>query len=512
MMKELLLGIDIGTTSTKAVLFNSYGEILAQSLHEYQTSYPYPGWAEQNPTDWWDAACKTVHQVIDLSNRSPSEIAALGVSCQAPTMLAINNSGEPLYPAMIWMDRRSEPQCGWLEEKVGAEKIIKINGGRIDPYYLASKILWFKVNKPELYKQTKCFLQANGFIVYKLTNRISMDVSHGPLTQLFNSREQNWSNQLVEIMQIDPMKLPPVYPCATIVGEVTERASVDIGLEPGTPVVAGAVDGVAAALEAGVTEVGDAAEMTGQSTVLLICNDQPYLDDLLIPLIHAIPNKYLVIGAMVSTGGALRWFRDQLGGVEIEAAKLTGLDAFDLLSMEARNSSVGANSLIFLPYMFGERSPIWDSSARGVYFGISLATRKEDLIRAIMEGSAYGLKHNVEIAALSGFFINQLICVGGGAKSEIWNQIKADVLGKHIKIPSTATGAPLGDAILAAVAIDLYSNIPEAVNSMVHFSKAYIPDPMNTKLYEKYFSIYKNLYSDLKKEFKKLAEVDNEIS
>jgi xylulokinase len=310
-------------------------------------------------------------------------------------------------------------------------------------------------------------------------------------------------------MEVDVSRLPPLYPCSQVVGEVTGKAAEETGLAKGTPVIAGMVDATAAALEAGIIQAGDAVDMTGQSTVLTICSDQPYLGRNLIPLGHAIPGKHLTVGAMVATGGSLRWFRDQLGDAERCAAEMVGANAFELLSLEAGKSPAGANHIIFLPYMYGERSPIWDSYARGVFAGLSLATTKADLIRAIMEGAAYGLRHNAEIAGQDGFFIRSLSCVGGGSKSAVWNQIKADVLNKPILIPKAAVGAPLGDAMLAAVSTGLFSNIEQALLQFVQPGSTFMPDATLVKLYDQFYRIYLGLYPALQDAFRELGAIDD---
>jgi xylulokinase len=267
-------------------------------------------------------------------------------------------------------------------------------------------------------------------------------------------------------------------------------------------------DGTAAAVEAGLLRRGDAVEMTGQSTVLLICSDAPYLGDALIPLVHGIPGQYLVVGALVASGGSLRWFRDQLGEAERLAGPLLGVDPFDLLSQEAARRPAGANGLIFLPYMYGERSPIWDSAARGVFFGLSLATKKADLVRAIMEGAAFGLRHNAETAAAGGFPLAGLTCVGGGARSALWNQIKADVLQVPIRLPRGATGAPLGDALAAGVATGVYPSFDEAVRRVVQIEREFAPDSALAGRYDALYGIYTGLYPALKDSFQRLAALE----
>lgn len=507
MDKDLLIGIDIGTTGTKAIVADAHGTVQAEAGREYTTAFPQPNWAEQDPDDWWRATCAVLQQIFAQSRIDPARIAAVAVSCQAPSLVAVDREGRPLLPALIWMDRRTEAECDWLRTHVDEAAITRINGGRVDPYYLAPKLLWLRRRRPELYAVTHAVLQANGYVVHKLTGAFSMDISHGPLTLFFDSANQRWSDELLGAMELDRAKLPPVVGCMDIVGQVSDAAAQATGLAAGTPVLGGMTDGTAASVEAGLVEPGDAAEMTGQSTVLLICSDQPYLGRELIPLGHPQPGRFLVVGALVASGGALRWFRDQLGESERQEAARSGVDAYELLSRAAATSPPGANRLIFLPYMFGERSPIWDSDARGVFFGLSLATQKADLIRAVMEGAAYGLRHNVETAAAGGFAMSEMACVGGGARSALWNQIKADVLQLPVRLPRAATGAPMGDAIIAAAASGLHATLGHAVAAMVAPGPVYTPRPQHAARYQALYEIYLDLYPQLRPSFKKLAHV-----
>lgn len=504
---ELLVGIDIGTTGAKVIVSDRHGRVLAQAGEEYPTHFPQPGYAEQEPEQWWQAVCHVLGKVLAAPGVTAQAVAAIGVSCQAPSLVAVDAQGVPVHPALIWMDRRSETQCDTLRATVDETLIARINGGRIDPYFLAPKLLWLRDQAPDAYARCHTILQANGYIVHKLTSVFSMDNSHGPLTLLFDTERQQWSPALLDALQIDPAKLPPIVPCAEIVGAVTARAAAMTGLPAGAPVIAGMTDGTAAAVEVGLVHPGQAAEMTGQSTVLLVCSDTPYRGRDLFPLGHAIPGLHLVVGAMVATGGALRWFRDHLGESEVATATQTGVDPFDLLSQKAAQSPPGANRLIFLPYMYGERSPIWDSAARGVFFGLSLATTKGDMVRAILEGAAYGLRHNVETATVDGFPVAMLACVGGGARSALWNQIKADVLQRPVSLPGAASGAAMGNAIVAAAGVGLYPSIAEAVAGMVRSGPRYTPQPELAQLYDDSYRVYRALYPALRQAFHDLAAV-----
>jgi xylulokinase len=508
MAAPLLIGIDVGTTSTKAILCDLAGNVLAQAAQEYPTAYPHANWAQQDPEDWWRATCISLQQTLRESCVNARQIASITVSSQAPTLVPVDRNGRPLHPALIWMDRRGDPQCRWLCEHVGEELVVSINGGRVDPYYLAAKLLWLRAEAPDVYAASHQFLQANGYIVHRLSDAFCMDASHGPLTQLFDSTAQDWSPLLLDAMALDPTRLPSVLPCTAIAGEVTRAAAAATGLAAGTPVVAGMVDATAAGIEAGLLEPGQAAEVTGQSTVLLLCSDRPYTARDLIPVGHPVAGRYLVLGALVATGGALRWFRDQLGEAERKEAARLGIDPFELLGRAAKQSPPGANRVIFLPYMFGERSPIWDSNARGVFFGLSLATTKRDLVRAIMEGAAFGLRHNVEVAAAAGFALDSLACIGGGSRSALWNQIKADVLHCPIRLPRASAGAPMGDAIVGAVGVGLYPTVGEAVAHMIAPGPEFAPVPGRATCYDSLYRVYRGLYPALRASFQDLAEVD----
>jgi xylulokinase len=494
-MNQALLGIDIGTTNAKAALFDTSGVLLGEAQQEYDTVYARPGWAEQTPGDWWNATVVTVRRLLNTLPVESRDIAAISVSSQAPTVLPVDDQGTPLRPALIWMDRRSEDQCVRLRQTVDADRLMAINGNRIDPYFGAPKILWLLENEPYVAKRTRFFLQANGYINFKLTGRFTIDASHASLVQCYDMTLGDWSDELCSTMRIPRGKLPPVLPCTEVIGKVSAHAARATGLLSGTPVVAGAVDGVAAALEAGVVASGEAVEMTGTSTVLLICVKEPPRIPALIALAHAVPGAYLLVGAMVSTGANLRWFRDELGTAEVQAARSANCSAFEIMSQEAGMVSPGAGGLLFLPYMMGERSPIWNTYARGILFGLSLATTRAQVVRALMEGAAYGLRHNVDIAEETGIRIRVLRSVGGGSHSVVWSQIKADVLGRPIEVVGTSMGAPLGDALLAGTGVGIYSSVAFATQSVARAVTHYWPEETAQTYYEIMARLYRQLYA-----------------
>lgn len=363
------MGIDAGTTGLKVVVADADGTLLAQCGEEYGTSYPHPNWAEQDPEQWWRACCAVAPRALQMAGAQGKDVAGVGISGQGIGVVAVNAAGQPLRPAIIWLDRRSDAQCARLRETVGEEAVTAINGARIDSFYLAPKWLWVKEREPEVYRQTAAVLQSNGYLIQRLTGARRFAVSDGPMTLFFDAANLRYHEGLAEQMGIELEKMPPLARCAEVVGTLTADAAAAIGLAAGTPVVAGSVDGVAAAVEGGVLEDGDATEMTGQSTVILICADKPYLGRELISLVNAAPGKYLAVGGSAAGGGSLRWWRDTLADTEQARALREGRDPFQVLDEVAAGSPPGANRLVFLPYLYGERSPIWDTDARGCSSG-----------------------------------------------------------------------------------------------------------------------------------------------
>ncbi|HLU10545.1 MAG TPA: FGGY-family carbohydrate kinase [Oceanobacillus sp.] len=506
-MESLLLGIDVGTTSVKAALFDLKGKLEGIASADYPTHYLRPGWVEQQPEDWWVAVCAAVRQVMGSVHNARERVVGVAVSAQAPTLIPLDEDGMPLRPALIWMDRRAEAEVEQLLEQFGEEAIFRVTGNRADAFYVAPKILWYKNHEPHLLKQTRWFVQINGYINYCLTGTLSLDHVHAALLGLRDYATGEWSAELCEMCGVTPEQFPPISHSHATMGEVTRKAAELTGLKPGTPVMVGTVDGAAAALEAGVTEAGVAAEMTGTSTVVLLPNTQGITEPSLIAMPHALPSMHLLLGAMVATGASLNWYRDQFGMVEQSASALLNVDPFDLLTQQAAAISPGSNGVIFLPYMMGERSPMWHTNARGVLFGLSLSTPRGAVIRAIMEGAAFALRHNLHVARQAGVHAREIRSVGGGTRSVLWNQIKADVLGLPVLLPRASIGAPFGDAMLVGMGLGLYPNIHDTLRQIVQIRTVYEPNPDNHALYSEIYLVYRNLYDHLRGDFDHAAAI-----
>jgi xylulokinase len=507
MVEPLILGLDAGTSSVKAVLLDLRGNLCAVCHAEYPLHHVRPAWVEQDPEDWWQATCKAVRETLAKVPHGPERVLGLAVSSQAPTLLPLDRAGRPLRPATIWMDRRAEAEAAQLTELLGAERIHRITGNRPDAFYVAARLLWLRNHEPEVLQRTWQFAQVNGYLNYRLTGRLTMDPAHAVLLQMRDYATGEWSEALCSACGVEPGQFPEMVEGHRIQGEVTAGAAEATGLKAGTPVMAGTVDSAAAALEAGVVSPGIAVEMTGTSTVVIISNDRGLTEPALIAMPHALTGIHLLLGAMVSSGGCLRWFRDQLGQPEVRAAAERGTDAFDLLTQLAAQTGPGSEGVIYLPYMMGERSPLWHTNARGVFFGLSLATSKAALVRAILEGAALALRHNVDVAVRAGAEVREMRSVGGCSRSDLWNQIKADVLGLPLLLPRTSVGSPYGAAILAGMGTGAFPDVRKSLAEMVKLDRRFEPNQANHEKYTRIYQVFRNIYDHLKDDFDTAASI-----
>jgi xylulokinase len=487
--REAVLGVDLGTMAAKAAVVTADGRMLGSASVEHPTLYPRLGWVEQDPDEWWRSASGAIRAA--LAEAGTKEVAAVCVSAQAPTLLALDARDEPLAPALIWMDRRAEAECARLRDTLGEEVVRRVTGNRIDPYFVAPKLLWLRDHDPEAFAGARAFVQATGYLVQRLTGELTLDREHASLLSLRDFERDEWSEPICEAVGVSPERFPRLVDGDEIVGRVTAAAAEETGLPMGTPVTGGTVDGAAAALEAGAVDEGQAAEMTGTSTVLILPSARPRSEPAFVAMRHAARARWLLLGAMVATGGSLRWLRDLLGG-----------DSFDALTAEAEPEPPGAHGVVFLPYMMGERSPIWDSDARGVFLGLTLASSRGTLVRAVLEGAAFAVRHNVEVAAAAGIDVAELRSVGGGAQSRLWSQIKADVVGVPVLLPETSIGAPFGDAALACVAAGLHADVAGLVRT-IRIRERF--EPREHGRYDTLYAVYRGAYEALRDEFRALA-------
>lgn len=498
MSKKYLLGIDIGTSACKIAVFNREGQAVATASGEYPVYYPKEGWAEQNPEEWWEAVCLATKKCLEKGGISPAEIAGVGIDGQSWSAIAIDKAGKVLANTPIWMDTRAQEICDRLNEEVGAEEIFRVAGNSLQPSYTTAKIIWYRENRPEIYGKIYKILQSNSYIAYRLTGAITQDVSQGYGLHCFDMRTGAWNEEMCVRLGIPREFLPEIVPCDKVVGFVTKEASVRSGLAEGTPVVAGGLDAACGTLGAGVIHPGETQEQGGQAGGMSICMDTYKADPRLILGYHVVPGQWLLQGGTTGGGGVMRWFEQEFADYERSREGETGESALIQLNRIAEAAPAGSDGLVFLPYMSGERSPIWNPYAKGVFYGLDFAKTKGHMVRACMEGVAFALRHNLDAAEEAGAEAEVLRAMGGSANSLLWTQIKADVTGKPIVVPSSDTATTLGAAILAGVGVGFYGSYEEAVALTVKETRRHEPDPANREIYEKNYNTYLQLYKNLK--------------
>lgn len=494
-MSRLLLGIDIGTSSCKTALFDEDGKRIFSASSAYSVYYPKAGHAEQDPREWWEAVCRSIREVLDQSVADAGEIIGIGVDGQSWSAIPIDKEGEVLCPTPIWMDTRAEQICAGLRERIGEEALFAVSGNPLKPSYTMPKVLWYKEERPDIYKATNKILQSNSYIVYRLTGKISQDLSQGYGWACFNMREGKWDRELCKAMGVDDALLPDIRRCHDVVGGVSREAAVKTGLPEGIPVVAGGLDAACATLGAGVVRAGQTQEQGGQAGGMSICMDEYKADPSLILGFHASSDQWLLQGGTVGGAGVMKWFEKEFAA---EERMRSGAASFEALNELAKKIPPGSEGVVFLPYMAGERTPIWDPHAKGVCYGLDFSKSRGHFLRAAMEGVAFSLRHNIETAEAAGACVSSLRAVGGAANSAVWMQIKSDITKKPISVPSSDTAAALGAVLLAGVGVGLYRNFEEAADRTIHDRAHYEPDPKNQEIYDRNYKIYRELYENLK--------------
>ena len=497
-MGNYLLGIDLGTSACKTALFDREGRVLGTASGDYSVYYPHRGWAEQDPEEWWAGVCTALQDLLKQTGIAPREIAGIGIDGQSWSAVALDKEGKALTNTPIWMDTRCQEICRELNEKIGAEAIFHLSGNSLQPTYTTPKVVWYKEALPEVYGRIDKILQSNGYLVYRLTGALTQDISQGYGWHCFDMRQGVWNLDMCRQLGIPESFLPPIVACDAVVGRVTAQAAAQTGLAEGTPVVAGGLDAACGTLGAGVLHNGETQEQGGQAEGMSICMDTYQADPRLILSYHVVPGKWILQGGTVGGGGVMRWFEREFADYERSRQEETGQSSLNQLNVLAEEVAPGCEGLVFLPYMSGERSPIWDPDAKGVFYGLDFSKTKGHMVRACMEGVAFSLKHNLDIAEEAGAKVVVLRAMGGSANSLLWTQIKADITGKSIVVPSSDTATTLGAVMLAGVGTGVYRSYEEAVQLTVHETRRHEPDPDRAEAYQKTYAVYRALYPALK--------------
>lgn len=511
---KYLLGIDVGTSGTKTALFDTEGHVVASATFEYPMQQPQNGWAEQDPEDWWQAVQDGIRAVLQQSEIAAAEISGIGLSGQMHSLVMLDEQNRVLRPAILWCDGRTAAECEEIHARVGKERLIELTANPALTGFTAGKILWVRKHEPEIYEKCRHILLPKDYIRLKLTDVYATEVSDASGMGLLDVPRRCWSEEVLERLGIDRSLLAKVYESPEITGTVTEQAAALTGLTAGTPVVGGAGDNAAAAVGTGVVKNGKAFATIGTSGVVFAHTDALSIDPK--GRVHtfccAVPGAWHVMGVTLAAGASLQWMRNQLCEDIMAQAKEEGVDPYIKMTALAEKSPIGANRLLFSPYLMGERTPHLDPDCRGSFVGLSAIHTRADMIRAVMEGVTYSLRDCEEI--LQGMQVSSetIIACGGGSTSPMWRQMLADTMHCPVATVSGKEGPAFGAAILAGVGTGVYASVPEACEKMIHCSAPQMPDAAAAR-YDIYYALYQQVYPALAQLYHQLgaAESKNEV-
>jgi xylulokinase len=504
-----LIGYDIGTSSTRCILIDTTGKLIASSTKEYDMDTPKPGWAEQHPDLWWEASVETIKDVLKKSKIDPSDIAAIGISGQMHGSVFLDSSGKVIRPALLWCDQRTASQCDVIYDTFGGEEgFIKLSYNKALTGFTAPKILWLAENEPDNYKKLSQILLPKDYIRYKLSGTYATEVSDASGTILLDIAKRTWSSEIIEGLKIDKDLLPPVFESSYISSQVSAEAAELTGLVAGTPIAGGAGDQAGGAVGSGIVYEGVISDYLGTSGVVFAHSDSAVYDPKgrLHSFCHAVDGAWHLMGVTLSAAGSYKWYYDTFGISEDIKAKYKGLSKYELLDKQAESAPAGSEGLIFLPYLSGERTPYADPYARGVFFGVSLVHDASHFARSVMEGITYSQYDCLNLMAETGISSDKVVLFGGGARSKLWRKITADVFDTRIVTLNVEEGPSYGAAIIAGVGIGLYPSVKEACGNILKEVTDTESDPEANARYAKYYEVYRSLYKSLKRDFNKLSQ------
>lgn len=500
-----LLGIDIGTTSLKTALFKDDGSCVGEVTQEYKLLTPIIGVVELEAEVYWQACKRGIKTLLEKTKVNPKKILSLAICSQGETFICLDKYGKPLRRAIVWLDNRSLEEAKIIKKKFSKWQVFEITGlPQVIPTWPATKILWLKRKEFSVFAKTYKFLLLEDYLIYKFTGKYITDYSIATTTLFFDIRNEKWWTEMLEFLGISVEQLPELKSSGEIIDELSPESARETGLSKGTKVSTGAMDQSAAAIGAGNIKSGIITESTGSSLAMAATIDKPLYDpQRRIPCYHhALKGKYLLLPYGQTAGMVLKWFRDNFCYLENKVAKMVNKDAYDFLTLEAGRVLPGCEGLIMLPYLTGVTTPYFNPTAKGVFFGLTPVHRKAHFIRAIMESVAFLLRDNVKILEEMGVKVEEIRSLGGGARSKLWLQIKADVTRKTLAIMKFQETASLGAAILAGMATGVFKNIEEACAKMVFTKDIIKPNPKNFGVYDKSYELYLKLYDSLKNCFK----------
>lgn len=507
-MGTLLLGIDVGTTGSKAILVRPDGSVASSVTTEYPLSTPFPLWAEQHPADWWKGTAQSIREALAQAHAGGKDVAAIGLTGQMHGLVLLDARGEVLRPSILWNDQRTGGECAEITRLVGARRLLELTGNPVLPGFTAPKIVWVRTNEPEVYRRIAHVLLPKDYIRFRLSGEQGCDVSDASGTSLFDVEHRCWSGEMLQALGVPSEWMPPAAESALVTAYTSSEAAAATGLVKGTPIVAGAGDQAAQAVGSGIVEEGLLSVTTGTSGVVFASSDRYRAEPegRLHAFCHAVPGRWHLMGVMLSAGGSFRWYRDTFGEAERRDATASGHDPYDLLTTSAESVPPGAEGLLFLPYLTGERTPYPNPDARGVFFGITLRHTHAHFTRAVLEGVTFGLLDSLDLMRAAGITPKEVRVSGGGARSPLWRRIMADVFGTTVNTVNVTEGAAFGAALLAGAGAGIYTDVLDACRRTIAVSGSTRPGPASP-VYPRFHERYRALYRALEMEFTAVTDL-----
>ncbi len=504
------LGIDVGTSGTKALIMSAKGRVLATATAEHPIFAPKPGWSEQRPDDWWASTIAATRAVVKKAKVAGKTIKGIGFSGQMHGLVITGANGKPLRNSLIWNDQRTALEAAQIEKKVGGRKnLIKLAGNAAQTSFTLTKLLWVRNNQPKLYDRIKHFMLPKDYVRLQMTGEYAGDVSDMSGTLMLNQRTRKWSKEIISKFGIDADMLPPLFESHEVVGKLTADAADKMGLAAGTAVTAGGGDQPVGAVGNGVVADGLTSATMGTSGVVF-SHAKKYATDpqsRVGTFCASVAGEYCLFGCILAAGGSYQWFRNTLGEAAIAAAKKQKVDPYELLTAEAAKAPAGCEGLFWLPYLTGERTPHGDPNAKACWVGIHSRTTRAELNRSMLEGATFGMNDAVQLLKGRGLKINQIRLSGGGARSQFWRQLQADIYGTTCVTINAEEGPAYGAALLAATGCGEFATIGQACKAAIKVTRTIKPTATGKKLYAKLYAQYTRLYPALKDEFANIAKL-----
>lgn len=500
MRDEFILGIDIGTTATKVILIDLKGNLVAEASRSATLYTPQAGRAEEDPEEWWGNLRITIPACLERAQIQPTQVLAVGASGMVPTIILVDRTGRPLRRSIQQNDARSHAEIEYFQTRVDTEEIFRRTGSAITQQSIGPKLLWIARNEPTMLEETRWVMGSYDFIGYRLTGEPTLERNWALESGLFDLYTQNWIDDLLSLASISRSQLPPVHYPSEVIGKVSPKAAKETGLVPGLPVVAGSADHVASAFSAGLKENGDLLVKLGGAGDILYSLDRLEVDPRLFIDYHVIPDLYLLNGCMASSGSIIKWFRQHFA----PGTNYKELDA------EAEDIPAGAQGLMLLPYFIGEKTPVFDPLARGVLFGLTFQHSRAHIYRSILEGISFGFYHHLEVLSERGLGVRRVRAANGGARSRLWRQVTADVLGLSLEEVAHHPGSSLGAAFVAGMGVEAFNNWDE-IENYIQLASTTHPDMERHARYRKLYDLYRQIYEANKDNFQDLARLEGLI-